>query len=71
MNFGRESPVDAEELLVHEGGEGEAVEGLHARVVHALRVLDFALLLEREVLREVSALVVAPQQEQRRRVHQL
>ena len=50
---------------------GEAVERLHARVVHALRVLDFALLLEREVLREVSALVVAPQQEQRRRVHQL
>ena len=63
--------MDAEELLVHEGGEGKAVERLHARVVHALRVLDFALLLEREVLREVSALVVAPQQEQRRRVHQL
>ena len=62
--------MHAEKLLVHEGGEGKAVERLHARVVHALRVLDLALLLEREVLREVPALVVSPQEEQRRRVYQ-
>ena len=63
--------MNTEKLLVHKCSQWQTVEGLHARVVHALRVLDFALLLEREVLREVSALVVAPQQEQRRRVHQL
>ena len=70
MNFGREAPVHAEKLLVHEGGEGEAVERLHTCVVHTLRVLDLALLLEREVLREVPALVVSPQEEQCRRVYQ-
>ncbi len=84
--------MDAEELLVHQGGQGEAVERLHAGVVHALGVLDLAcvtkdsrwrkkideahlllltLLLECEVLCEVPALMVAPQQEERGRVHQL
>ena len=62
--------MHAEKLLVHEGGEGEAVERLHTCVVHTLRVLDLALLLEREVLREVPALVVSPQEEQCRRVYQ-
>ena len=28
-------------LLVHEGGQGKAVEGLHAGVVHPLSVLYF------------------------------
>ena len=42
MDLWAESAVDAEELLVHQRGEGEAVEGVHARVVHALRVLDLA-----------------------------
>lgn len=37
-----EAAVNAEELLVHEGGEREAVECLHASVVHPFRVLDFA-----------------------------
>lgn len=42
VDLGGEATVDAEELLVHEGGQGQAVERLHARVVHALRVLDLA-----------------------------
>ena len=88
-----ESAVDAEELLVHERGQREAVERVHARVVHALRVLDLAwklkmnfafslvrmtekrvcltLLLEGEVFREMSALVVASQEEERVGVDQL
>ena len=71
VELGREAAVHAQELLVHEGGERQAVEGVHARVVHALRVLDLALLLEGEVLGEVAALVVAAQQEERARVQHL
>jgi len=33
--------VDAQKLLIHERGQGEAVERVHTRVVHLLRVLDF------------------------------
>lgn len=33
-------PMDAQELLVHQGSQGQAVKGVHARVVHALRVFD-------------------------------
>ena len=34
--------MDTEELLVHDGPQGEAVEGVHAHVVHRLCVLDLA-----------------------------
>ncbi len=39
MDLWREAPVHTEELLVH---ERQAVERLHARVVHALCVLYLA-----------------------------
>ena len=42
VDLRRQSSVDAEELLVHERGQREAVERLHASVVHALGVLDLA-----------------------------
>jgi hypothetical protein len=67
----REATVHAQELLVHEGGERQAVERVHARIVHTLRVLDLALLLEGEVLCEVTALVVAAQQIERARIQDL
>lgn len=41
MDLGGETAVDAEELLVHQGGQWKAVERLHAGVVDALRILDF------------------------------
>ena len=63
--------MDAEELLVHDGGERQSAEALHARVVDALGVLVLALELEGEVVRQVAALVVAAQQEQRVRVPHL
>ena len=50
--------MNTQELLVHERGQWQAVEGLHARVVHALSVLDFTLLLECEVFRQMAALVI-------------
>lgn len=40
-DFWRQAAVHAQELLVHEGGQGEAVEGVHARVVHPLGILNF------------------------------
>ena len=40
--LGRKAAVNAEELLVHEGGEGQRVEGCHARIVHPLAVFDLA-----------------------------
>lgn len=33
--------MDAEELLVHQGGQRKAVERLHASIVDALRILNF------------------------------
>lgn len=42
VDLRRQAAVHAQELLVHERGERQAVERLHARVVNALRVLDFA-----------------------------
>lgn len=71
VNLGRESAMHAQELLIHEGGERQTVERLHASVIDALGVFDLALLLECEVLGEVAALVIAAQQEERRRVEQL
>lgn len=40
VDLGRKAPVHAEELLVHQGGQGQAVKRLHAGVVNLLRVLD-------------------------------
>lgn len=34
--------MDAEELFVHDGGEGEAAKGFQAGVVDAFRVFVFA-----------------------------
>ena len=50
--------MNAEKLLVHKCSQWQTVEGLHARVVHALSVLDFTLLLECEVFRQMAALVI-------------
>ena len=61
MNLRAETTVDAEELLVHESGQGQTVECFHAGVVHSLCVLDLTLLLESEVFCEMSALMVASQ----------
>lgn len=69
--LGREAAVHAQKLLIHERGQWQAVERLHARVVHALCVLDLALLFECKVLGEMATLVVAAQQEERVRIEQL
>ncbi len=42
VELGRETAVDTEKLLVHDGGQREGAERLHARIVDALRVLALA-----------------------------
>lgn len=37
-----QASMNAQELLVEQSGQGKAVEGLHAGIVHALRVLNLA-----------------------------
>ena len=45
VKFWREATVDAEELLVHDSGEGKGAEGRHASVVDSLRVLALAFVV--------------------------
>ena len=51
--------MNTEELLVHHSGERKTAEGFHAGFVDGLAVLVFAFELEREVVGEMTALVVS------------
>jgi hypothetical protein len=57
-----ETSVDAEELLVHDCGQGKTAERLHAGIVDGLGVLVLAFELEGEVIGQVATLVVSSQQ---------
>ena len=48
-----------EELLVHDGGQGQCAEGLHTGVINSLGVFVLAFELESEVVGQVAAFVVA------------
>lgn len=65
MDFRRKSAVNAKELLVHQRGQRQTVEGVHAGIVDAFRVFNLTLRLEGEIFAEMPAFVVASQQEQR------
>ncbi len=41
-DLGGQASVNAQELLVEQSGQGKAVKGIHAGVIHALRVLNLA-----------------------------
>jgi hypothetical protein len=51
--------VNTQELLVHDRGQRESAEGLHACLVDLLRILMLALELEREVVGQMPALVIS------------
>ncbi len=55
----------AQELFVHDRGEGKSAKGLNARLVYALGVLVLAFELECEVLGQTSALVIPTKEEER------
>ena len=42
VNFWRKTSMYAKELLVHDGGQRQAVEGFHASIINTLGVLDLA-----------------------------
>ncbi len=41
-DLGGQASMNAQELLVEQSGQGKAVKGLHAGIIHALRVLNLA-----------------------------
>ena len=51
----------AQELLVHDSGEGKGAERLHTSFIDIFRVFMLALQLEGEVIRQMPAFVVAPE----------
>ena len=40
VEFGRKPPMDAEELLVHDGSEGKGAERVHTGIIQAFGVLS-------------------------------
>ena len=61
---GREAPVNAEELFIHQCCYWQCVKRGHACVVNRLTVLGEALRLEGEVFCQVATLVIPAQQVQ-------
>lgn len=53
--------MNAEELLVHDRRQRQRTEGFDARLVNPLAVFVLALEFECEVVRQMSALVIASQ----------
>ena len=60
----RQSSVNAEELLVHDGCQWQGTERLHTGLIHILRVLVLTLQLEGEVISQMATLVVTTQKPQ-------
>jgi hypothetical protein len=61
----------AQKLLVQDCREGQGTKRLEACLIHALGVLVFAFSLKREVVSQVSALVVSAEEEERGRIANL
>jgi len=57
--------VYAKILFGHDRGEGQCAERLEASFVHALRVLAFALYLERELFGQAATFMMATEEEER------
>lgn len=64
IQFGAETAVYAEKLLVHDGSQGQGAKGLHAGFVNLLRVLVLAFELEGEVVCQMPAFMIPPQKPQ-------
>lgn len=60
----RQSAVDAEELLVHDGCQWQGTERFHAGLIHIFRVLVLTLQLEGEVISQMATLVVTTEEPQ-------
>ena len=60
-----------QKLLVHNRGQGQGAEGVHACVVDLFRVFVFTFEFEGEIVCQVTAFVISSQKEQRVRVPDL
>lgn len=60
-----QTTVYTQELLVHDCGQGQRAERVHACFVYGLGVLVFALELEGEVVGQMAALVVSSKKPER------
>jgi hypothetical protein len=58
VQFGTETTVNTQELLVHNSSEGKSAERLHTSLVHSLGVFVLALQLEGKVIGQMATLVV-------------
>lgn len=63
FQFWRNSPVDTEKLIVYNGCQWQGIEGLHYGVVDLDGVFVIAFESKCEMFSEVSAFVIASQQE--------
>ena len=62
MQFRTETTVNAKELLVHHCRQRQRTEGLQARLIDSFTIFVLAFQFESEVVRQVTAFVVTPQQ---------
>ena len=65
VKLGAKPTVYAQELLVHDSGEGQRTEGVHAGFIDGLGVLVLAFELECEVVGQMATFVVTAQQPKR------
>ena len=71
MQLGAQTAMYAEELLVHDGSQGQCAERVHASIVYFLGVLVLAFELECEVVGQMSTFVIASQQPESVRIPNL
>lgn len=71
VELGRQTTMNAQELLVHDRRQRQVAKRIHASVIDGLRVLVLAFEFESEIVGQVTAFVVASKQEQGVRVPDL
>ena len=62
MQFGAKTPMDTQELLIHDCRQWQCAEGFDASLIDFLAVFVFALELEGEIICKMSAFMVASQE---------
>lgn len=71
MQFGTQSSVDAEELLVHDRRQRQRTKRFDAGFVDGLAIFVLTFQLESEIIRQMSAFVIASKQPERVRIPDL
>ena len=64
MQFRTQATVYTQELLIHNGGQGQRAERLHTCVADFFRVFVFAFEFEGEIVCQMPALMVSAEEPQ-------